>query len=262
MAIISIPTSIGGVSVPGTTTNGPLGPLFNNPFSQTNLQYPRDLQTSQRGHYVTFLIKDINPIGYKGESKYSVVTGIRTAAGEQIDRFVNRATNFITGSNDNASQASTLTLEEKKYTNRGSVSLYIPETMAFQYGASYGGVSLTDVMVKAGTSIMGGITDIIKGQQAFNESKRIANIKNKKAKAAAARDAAQKAHLASARGKALSSLGGAFNRDAVRLGFNEAGLAINPQLQLLFENIGFRTYQMAFTFTPYSQQESKNIKKI
>ena len=42
----------------------------------------------------------------------------------------------------------------------------------------------------------------------------------------------------------------------------EAGLAINPNLQLLFEGINFREYQMAFTFTPYSQQEADTVNQI
>ena len=58
MAIISIPTSIGGVSIPGAAVSGPLGPLYQNKFGRTDLQYPRDLQSATRGHYVKFEIKE------------------------------------------------------------------------------------------------------------------------------------------------------------------------------------------------------------
>ena len=81
MAIISIPSSIGGVTVPGLATNGPLGILFNNPFARTNLQYPRDLQSTTRGHYVTFEIRDINPIGYQTDSSYTLSTALSKATG-------------------------------------------------------------------------------------------------------------------------------------------------------------------------------------
>jgi hypothetical protein len=61
MAIISIPTSIGGVSIPGAVVNGPLGSLYQNKFGRTDLQYPRDLQSATRGHYVQFTISEIKP---------------------------------------------------------------------------------------------------------------------------------------------------------------------------------------------------------
>lgn len=40
------------------------------------------------------------------------------------------------------------------------------------------------------------------------------------------------------------------------------GLALNPQLQVLFTGVGFRTFQFDFTFTPYSREESETVKKI
>jgi len=40
------------------------------------------------------------------------------------------------------------------------------------------------------------------------------------------------------------------------------GVAINPQVQLLFKATALRTFQFEFLFTPTSQQEAQNIKKI
>jgi len=47
-----------------------------------------------------------------------------------------------------------------------------------------------------------------------------------------------------------------------KLGMNAAGYAINPQQQLLFDGIDFRSYQMAFTFTPRNQSESQTVRDI
>jgi hypothetical protein len=58
---ISIPTSIGGISIPGLATNGPLGALFKNKFGRQDLSYPRDLQSATRGHYIQFAINEIDP---------------------------------------------------------------------------------------------------------------------------------------------------------------------------------------------------------
>lgn len=41
-----------------------------------------------------------------------------------------------------------------------------------------------------------------------------------------------------------------------------AGIALNPQQQLLFQGTNFRQYQMAFVFTPRSQKEADEIAKI
>ena len=228
MALISIPSSIGGITIPGTSTTGPLGLLFNNPFSQTNLQYPRDLQSTARGHYVTFLIKDINPVGYETGTEYSIGGGLSNLASSVVGNLTNSIEQLFGGT---GTQAAASTLSPESYTNRGSISLYIPETMSFTYGASYSDVSLTSV---AGQSI-GAALDVVK--KAIPAAKSTA-------------------------GKAISSIPDVVSADAAKLALRAAGLALNPKLQLLFESVGFRTYQMSFTFTPYSQQEAEQVTKI
>ena len=228
MAIISIPSSIGGVTIPGTATNGPLGILFNNPFTQDNLQYPRDLQSNARGHYVTFLIKDINPVGYQSDVEYTLGTGLLNA-GINLKNQITDTIQEIIGKQP--VQAAASTLEPETFTNRGSISLYIPETMNFTYGMGYNDVSLTATAAKS----LGAAVDIVK--KFIPESK-------------------------SSVGKAIASIPDVVSGDAAKLALKAAGLAINPKLQLLFESIGFRSYQMSFTFTPYSQQEAEAVTNI
>ena len=50
--------------------------------------------------------------------------------------------------------------------------------------------------------------------------------------------------------------------DITKLILKSQGLAINPKQQLLFDGINLRTYQMAFTFTPYSKQEADAVTNI
>ena len=63
---ISIPTSIAGISVPGTI-NGPLQLLYGNKFDFTGLKYPRNLGSdSTRSHVIKFT--SMRPVpGYKSE---------------------------------------------------------------------------------------------------------------------------------------------------------------------------------------------------
>jgi hypothetical protein len=103
--------------------------------------------------------------------------------------------------------------------------------MNFTYGASYGEASLTKIAGEGIGAIAGAIKKSIPGAD-------------------------------SAFGKAIASMGDAVSGDALKVALKSVGLAVNPKLQLLFEGIGFRSYQMSFTFTPYSQQEAEVVTKI
>jgi len=67
MAIISIPTSVAGVALPGELGNlakGPLNALFQGVGVKT-FKYPADLATDPtKSHYVQFSVKEIIPAGY------------------------------------------------------------------------------------------------------------------------------------------------------------------------------------------------------
>ena len=82
MAIISIPTSVAGVALPGSLGNlakGPLSSLFAGNGVQT-LQYPSDLATDpSRAHYIQFSIKEIVPAGWT--STNGVVPGTKIGLG-------------------------------------------------------------------------------------------------------------------------------------------------------------------------------------
>ena len=55
---------------------------------------------------------------------------------------------------------------------------------------------------------------------------------------------------------------GILSSEAAKLALRQFGYAFNPQAQMLFENINFRTYSMSFTFTPRSQQEAAKVQEI
>jgi hypothetical protein len=75
MAIISIPTSVAGVSIPGQLgklATGPLSALFGSPGLKT-VSYPQDLATdATKSHYVQFSIKEIIPANVQTRPKYLV----------------------------------------------------------------------------------------------------------------------------------------------------------------------------------------------
>jgi len=242
MAIISIPNSIGGVSIPGALVEGPLGTLFGNKFGRTDLQYPRDLQTSTRGHVVVININEIEPATYesikntliKSKDKFIGAVGnlVDRAKGSSVENTIKSLSGTIQEIKDGKISIDgvfkdgigkvkeilgndTIKIKNPIKKSIAAISLYIPDTMAFTYNASYGQLSLVDAA----------------------------------------------AQLPGA-GKAVGAIASIVNSGPARLLAKGAGFAFNPQQQLLFDGIEFRTYRMEFTFTPYSKKEAETVAKI
>ena len=131
MAVISFPTSIGGVHIPSMSkAGGPLSALFGDVFGLDVLKYPRDLGSSTRAHYVTFRVYDIVPFSLDGETSYNLFTS---------DGFLNTIESFAKSfyKNINLSSLSAPLSEQK-----AEISLYIPDSVTFDYSAGYGEVVL------------------------------------------------------------------------------------------------------------------------
>jgi hypothetical protein len=241
MAIISIPTSIGGVSIPGSIVNGPLGSLFGNTqYARKDLAYPRDLGSATKGHFVQFIISRIQPVGYTGTNNYSLSDAFNGVTSTISNATNNASSAFggasgITGLNsesfknlsvDNIMKGGSaamgqlskdLELAAPKTQFYKSISLYMPDTASFTYDANYSEVNMTDII----KDTVGALPVV---------------------------------------GKTLA---GAVDSDITKFVTQKSlGLAINPKQQVMFEGIPLRTYQMQFTFTPYSQQEADTVKQI
>jgi hypothetical protein len=155
MAIISIPSSIGGVSIPGAAVNGPLGALFGNKYNVNNLKYPRDLESATRGHVVKFSINEIQPIGYKENKEYSLSTAV-SGVGNAIGNALQPVSDFLgTGKIGDGTTKINLSLEPEKKKLAATVSLYMPDTVSFTYEANYSDEKLTDVAKGALESLAG-----------------------------------------------------------------------------------------------------------
>jgi hypothetical protein len=231
MAIISIPNSIAGISIPGAAISGPLGALFGNKYKVDNLKYPRDLESATRGHVVKFNISEITPIGYQEGKEYnfnSILSGIgnasQNAVQSGIDKLAahlpNSAQAFL-GNNKIGDGQTKFNLSLQPSTSKiiATISLYMPEAISFSYSAKYGETNISDVA-------KGALEKLTKGSSA---------------------------------GKMITS---ALESDAGKLALKSQGLAVNPNQQLLFDGIDLRSYSLSFTFTPYSKQETQTVKNI
>jgi hypothetical protein len=246
MAIITIPTSVAGVSIPGNITDtlikGPLAALFSNAFGYNSHHYPRDLMSSTKQHAIKFTINENIPSSINLDATTDLKTSIEGAATSAVNGIGSFLTNPVDTIVDTAkstfktagaltdSVSSTYTPKKKK--TAATVYLYMPDNVNIQYNASYNDTSKLDIALSAA------------------------------------------GHAGSALGKlGLGSVGNIFtagadsittlrSSPAYQAGLQSLGYAINPNMQVLFDGIDFRQYQLAFTFTPYSRQESDEINKI
>ena len=239
---------------------GPLKDLYRAPYTGIdNLQYPRDLGSTQKNHYVIFKIFDTKTVSdvitEKGftNTMGNFVTGAASEIGNNLSQgsvvksvfdLTNNAqpnTNpsaqsgvaFQTGTTATSVNASStnyvinsagtgLNIGSRTQTDSsGSISLYMPDGLEFQTQAQYGELSVSQA-----------IASILP-----------TGSKNDK-------------------GKTSTFDKSAFLGAAGRVLLNYAGYVFNPQQQLLFEGINFRSFSMSFTFTPYSSKEAETVKNI
>ena len=256
MALISIPTSIGGINIPGGLLGGPLGSLYES-GGLDFVQYPRDLGSSTKSHSVFFTIEEVKEIGLDGIYVLNrelvdtgadlVGDGLDAISGFSLDSFSTDASAFVTNASNGAREVlddpsaarSAVTsglnsvvnginsasqgvagvanfFSERKGTPVGYISLYMPENFSLSSAASY-----DDSTTLASAA---GALPLI--------------------------------------GKVVSKFTDAVNNDAAKVVLNKAGYVFNPQKQMLFQGIDFRTFDMSFTFTPYSAKEAEDVKQI
>lgn len=133
----------------------------------------------------------------------------------------------------------------------GYINLYTPDTISMNQKASYQSVS--------GTSALG-----LFGMGSEAESK--LNSTYDKITQDGVGSIFSKSTLADPLAQEIGGLA-AQRTKLVGNGFtdyllNQSGYAINPQLEVLFSRMEFRTFQFTFTFTPKSKQEAKSVNEI
>jgi len=218
---------------PSTETGGELAALYNSKYETVRLQYPRDLNSTPKLHAVKFDAYAIDPVTYEQ------VTSAVVSAGTQV--WNNPGETVATA----YSSASGLTEEAKAALQTGDVGAIFNNTLKV--------VSKPTTLEKPGDSITLYMPETVN----FSYNAQYDEL--------SLSEAAQSVPLAGKVATAITSTIGnraAGGNAAARLLLNTAGYVFNPQQQLLFEGIDFRTYNMTFTFTPYSKKESDEVARI
>jgi hypothetical protein len=209
--------------------SGPLAKLYNKSIF-TNLQYPRDLQNKPHSVKFTILLP--------GDSSYKNVVN-----STQIDT----AFDFTNGQRTtNITQAGAFSIINTKRKIDSAITLYMPDTVNMTYGAAYQEDNLSDYKLPFYGQLASDAFSQIKapGKDLYS------GLKN------AGPDALAAAKGISIAGQSIDSL------VPIDVILQQKGLAINPQVQVLFKAVALRTFQFEFLFTPYSQEEAANVQEI
>jgi hypothetical protein len=274
---ISIPTSIAGISIPGAI-NGPLAKLFKNEYGIDLLSYPRNLGTDPtRRHTIVFSIEEPAPDTKNNDSGLGTTfTNLGQAffeIGEAPINALKEGTDPVTAfrnalentapklkqvSDSAKDMVDAIRASDVKRQAKTQIALYIPDTVNVQYNASYSDTSLVSALGTPYFLAQAGVSgyDTFKNIQSSDASG-LEKITN-----AVGNDPNVRKFLAAAIGRFG---GGAFGLDTAAVGdllLRGQGAALNPQLQVLFTGVGFRSFQFDFTFTPYSKEESETVNKI
>lgn len=297
MAVISIPTSVAGVSLPGQLgqiAKGPLSALYGGKGVQT-LKYPSDLATdATKNHYVQFSIKEVIPSGYSTKAPTTPgqsinLGGISQAAGA-LGGLIADGVKSVVSDIDPNSAAGALAKATSEITSEAidsipgswqkaasAIGQYIPTSLQISptttqskaYISLYMPDTLTaqysaDWQEMSLTDLGAGISTLrMIDQLAGNAGQTLSKDSlGKSLGNLASTDPAVTATVANL----LGATGVGSNLiDAKAIGdvlLKGKGYAINPQLQMIFKGVGFRHFQLTFMFTPKSLQESTEVDNI
>ena len=251
-------------------------------FNLNNKRYPIDLGSTDKGHYIMFYIftqnrtqvgqtsqtnttqnfqniaSDPNTnIGIEGQDVQESVSGTYgSTVDESILGKVSRELSQTTKDVFNTLLSSTPGPDQNLLAKgnffrtitktKDTIALYMPDTLAFDYQQSYSNLSVTQELGKLGLAAQAGASTY----DAYRKTGSISSAAKNAAPFAA--EIAKEAGLPTG-GKVLFSALSAVTGGA---------LAINPQLELIYEGTDFRSFRFSFMFYPRSKKEAVEILDI
>ena len=258
--------------------SSPTSRLAGDPFKFTNLTYPRDVtQDMANGHYMLFYVNVQNKTKYKYDVQDGTQIGRNVVYNDKVDdeqgfeitRFVTDATDDASyrqgiinrGGKGNVLGSDGVDLRKQRTPRTGldsvlprtqritdSIAIYLPPNVQDSLSAGYSEAA-TGV---AGLAAAGGINFI-------NAMRR-----NDYAAASQSLVGSAKGMIMEAAkrmgGDLLEGLTGA--EGTVGLVNKAFGQATNPYMEVLFEQMGMRSFTYNFTFAPRNADETEDVQRI
>lgn len=264
MALKTIPTNIGGVQLPFNQLEGPLASLFTTDQAQ-NLTYPADLASNpMMCHAVQFSVHD-----WTTEFAGMVNTGLTTLANGLSNASVSKTVNAfkdaaanpmgtlekLGGDNTLPNMAKLVqaqTYKQKLSNPLAHINLYMPDTLVNSFSSTYDEIELTQKLGLPGVAVQSA-ADLMGGSLGSTNKDVIGNVVN------AFKNATPGSVANVLQSKTAQGIAGLVGGDLMQSAF---GVAVNPQVQLLYKGIGLRTFLLEFMFTPKDAREAQATKNI
>lgn len=271
---------------------GPLKKLYDNPYKTGDLRFPIDLSTNnyERLHYVTFYVN------VQEKSKYSVkeeTTGAQSAAnanrfadtllgigqvsgtteavglvgqaiaagamgaggakvGFDIAQEKGAIAGGILGGAIGTAIVKSIDLSRKTKRIKSTISLYMPDTVVTTSSHGYNGVSMTGALGMVGAL----------GQGASAVGTSISEYFKKGGEGANPNLAGAGTGSMAELGGAIAEKSGAFGEGIKEAVLFSAGLAQNPQIEILYQQTEHRTFTFTFKMIPRNAAEAQAIRDI
>ena len=223
-------------------TTGPLAKLLSNKTSTFSaLKYPSDLGSSSRKHTVRFQINENSASQFtQGGKKQIDPLGASADRGQQI---LNEQRTILN-----------VYLQPGRTRLLGTIDLYMPDTVNESYQAGYQEDNVSDYKIPYFGQIASSAFNI--GENSLPVSAQDGDLLNLKGE--------KFANKLKNLGTDILAAARPFAGDLVPIDvlLQSQGVAINPQVQLLFKSVGLRTFQFEFMFSAKSKEESDNINDI
>jgi len=250
---------------------GPLGSLYGNKYKDVSLRWPLNIESAEENHWVRFDLNTINGKQMKQDEARS--TSFGGSKGSFLDRIVSetaeKASALITTALLAPVNIAKSTVNEflndlppvlggigrdllggfsgKSQTSRyGSITLYSPHTRQENLKFNWKGAELG----QAGALLSGGIQGAIASAVSGDNDTINSMLANRRSLA--------EGGLAKLAGAAMGG-----NTEAItRSEFKTKGKAVNPHMEMFFENVDFRSFTFDFKLAPRNAPEAEAIREI
>lgn len=260
MGLTTLPTSIGGIQLPFDQIEGPLASLFSSDAVQ-NLTYPSDLVTNPTMcHAVQFSVHDwttelgttlgslLNSPQQMTEAAKKLFSGDLSGAAESSMDVIPNALKLV----------SSQTYKQQLGRALAHINLYMPDTLVNNINNSYDAIGLTQKLGKTGMAL-NAAQDVFGSIDSLNKDT-IKNMVNAYTTTNVG-DILSKENIQKAlNNKSMQGLtAGITDSDLLS---NAFGVAVNPQVQMLYRGTDLRQFTLEFVFTPKNAIEARTTKKI
>ena len=228
-----------------------------NPFEYGFVAYPEETMNLGEGHYIIFDVLMHNSSKFKDQGTHPSVrvqdnitniVGEKAIAQKKLQKLKDKGLQFEGGREIKVRSG----LNEKTPTHTflsDSIVLYTPgQSLKFGYTATYNDAS---------TGIAGLLGDALTG--AVNAG----NVKDFASSLVSAAEAGGDAAKIFGRSALFGAASLIPGFDQAEAAFNKAtGVAVNPQQELVFQSVPFRTFSFPFEFAPKNKKEKEEMHKI